>query len=95
MEKITIIGFGSWGIAMACVLAKNGHDVTMYEPNEELAEILDKKRVNERSLPGIVIPDTICITSNIETATQSDILIVALSSKQIPDVFGIVAPKLR
>ncbi|MCL2753366.1 MAG: NAD(P)-dependent glycerol-3-phosphate dehydrogenase [Defluviitaleaceae bacterium] len=95
MEKITMIGFGSWGIAMACVLAKNGHDVTMYEPNKELADMLNKERTNERSLPGIVIPPSVCITADADVSMQSDVVIVAVSSKQIPDVMSVVAPKLR
>ena len=94
MEKITMIGFGSWGIAMACVLAKNGHNVTMWEPNETLAAMLDKERVNERSLPGIVIPDSVKITADVDAAVDAKVLIIALSSKAIPDVMDILAPKL-
>jgi len=90
-----MIGFGSWGIAMACVLAKNGHNVTMWEPNEKLAAMLDKERVNERSLPGIVIPSSICITADVDLACQSDVVIMALSSKQVTDVMPIIVPKLR
>ena len=95
MEKITMIGFGSWGIAMACLFEKNGHSVTMFEPNAPLAELLHQTRENERSLPGITIPQNIKITSQIDEAVCGDILVVALSSKAIPDVMPQIAPLLR
>ncbi|MCL2168589.1 MAG: NAD(P)-dependent glycerol-3-phosphate dehydrogenase [Defluviitaleaceae bacterium] len=95
MERITMIGFGSWGIAMACLLNKNGHDVVMFEPVKELADMLDDVRENVRSLPGIIIPRNIKITSQVEVAAGGDILVVALSSKNIPDVLPQLVPKLR
>ncbi|MCL2349998.1 MAG: NAD(P)-dependent glycerol-3-phosphate dehydrogenase [Defluviitaleaceae bacterium] len=95
MEKITVIGFGSWGIALACLLEKNGHSVIMWEPNEALAQILDSQRENTRSLPGITIPRTIKITSVAEEAAGSDVLVVVLSSKDIPDAMPKITPYLK
>ena len=95
MENICVIGFGSWGIALACLLEKNGHNVTMWEPNKDLADMLDKERENKRSLPGVLIPQSITITSDINLATASDLLLIALSSKDIPAVFSTMVPLLK
>ena len=95
MEKVCIIGFGSWGIALACLLDKNGHNVVMWEPNENLAKMLDSERENKRSLPGIVIPSSIKITSDINEAVEQDLLLIALSSKDIPTVFPSLVSLLK
>jgi glycerol-3-phosphate dehydrogenase (NAD(P)+) len=51
--KICIIGGGSWGTALANLLAKKNYDVSLYIRNKELLEILDEKRINEIYLPQI------------------------------------------
>jgi glycerol-3-phosphate dehydrogenase (NAD(P)+) len=95
MEKITMIGFGGWGIAMACLLEKNGHSVVMWEPNAELAQMLDSERENKRSLPGVTIPEGIKITSDINSAAQSSVLVIALSSKDVAEVAQTLSPHVR
>jgi glycerol-3-phosphate dehydrogenase (NAD(P)+) len=95
MEKITIIGFGSWGIALACLLNKNGHEVIMFEPNAALADMLAKSRENERSLPGIKIPEAVKITADPVCAAEGVVLVVALNSKDITTVMPQVAPLLE
>ncbi|MCL2854407.1 MAG: NAD(P)-dependent glycerol-3-phosphate dehydrogenase [Defluviitaleaceae bacterium] len=95
MKKVSVLGFGSWGIALACVLHKNGHKVTMWEPNEALAGMLDRERVNQRSLPGITIPSDIVITADEKQAADGDVVLVVLSSKDIPEKMPIITPHLK
>ncbi|MCL2235836.1 MAG: NAD(P)-dependent glycerol-3-phosphate dehydrogenase [Defluviitaleaceae bacterium] len=96
MKKVTVLGFGSWGIALACLLHKNGHKVTMWEPNESLAAMLDRERVNQRSLPGIVIPGDITITADEKVAAKAgDVVLLVLSSKDIPEKMKIITPHLN
>ncbi|MCL2619578.1 MAG: NAD(P)-dependent glycerol-3-phosphate dehydrogenase [Defluviitaleaceae bacterium] len=95
MKKVSVLGFGSWGIALACLLHKNGHKVTMWEPNQPLAEMLHRERVNQRSLPGVVIPDEIVITADEILAADGDVMLVVLSSKDIPEKIAVIAPHLK
>ena len=53
MKKIGIIGAGSWGTALAVVLAKNGHDVIVWSIIEDEIAMLNEKREHVDKLPGV------------------------------------------
>ena len=54
--RVTIIGSGSWGTAFARLLSRNGHSVTVLTLSAREAAELTERGVNERFLPGVVIP---------------------------------------
>ena len=56
MTKITVVGAGSWGTALAMVLADNGHDVRIWGNRSELMDEINTKHENSRYLPGITLP---------------------------------------
>lgn len=66
MEKVVIIGAGSWGTALGLVLAKKGHNVTLWEFNKERAEEIQREKENKKFLPGVKFPDNLKITSDRE-----------------------------
>ena len=70
MANVGVVGAGSWGTALALVLEKNGHHVTLWSSREAKAEELRKTRENADKLPGIKIPETIDITADIESAVK-------------------------
>ncbi len=81
MATIGIIGAGSWGIALALLLHKNGHEVTVWSIVEEEIEMLRTKREHETKLPGISLPDEIDFTTDLEEATkEKELLIMAVPS---------------
>ena len=64
-DKIVVVGAGSWGTALALVLANKGcFDVTMWEYNKELAEKMERERENEKLLPGVKFPDNLHVTND-------------------------------
>lgn len=80
--KISIIGAGSWGTALALLLNDNGHDVTIWSLIEEEVAMLNEKREHITKLPGIPLPETILITSDLEEAVKDrEMLILAVPSK--------------
>ncbi len=79
--KITVIGGGSWGTALAKVLAENGKNVLVWTNQVDDVEVNNNKHSNEKYLPGIVLPKEVVFTSDLNEITNSDILISALPSK--------------
>ena len=66
MEKVVIIGAGSWGTALGLVLARKKYDVTLWEFNQERAEEIQRERENKRFLPGVKFPDNLKVTNKRE-----------------------------
>lgn len=81
-KTVSVIGSGSWGLAIALVLQENGHNVILWEFDKKVADKLDKDRVLEDKLPGFKIPrENIEITSDLECAVKkSDYLFFVLPS---------------
>ena len=64
MAKITVLGAGGWGMALAILAHDNGNDVTIWSPFEEEVNALLEKRTNERLLKDIYLPKEIKITTD-------------------------------
>jgi glycerol-3-phosphate dehydrogenase (NAD(P)+) len=56
MAAITILGGGGWGTALSGLLAEKGHRVTLWVRHSSTADVLRRKRTNERHLPGVFLP---------------------------------------
>src|ERR1043165_8996744 len=66
-----VLGDGAWGTAVALLLAQNPHHrVRLWSAREENARILREKRENVRLLPGVPIPESIDLTTDIGTAVS-------------------------
>lgn len=79
--KISILGGGSWGTAVAIHLAKNHPNVCLFVRNEKQAKMMNKMRENERYLPGIALPKNLSVTHHLNDALKDcDLPIVAVPS---------------
>lgn len=93
MAKAGVIGSGSWGTALARVLSKNGHEVTLWSRREEESIMLRGERENKSKLPGVKIPDDIICTTDLEqTVRGKDILVLATASPSIRSMAKKMAP---
>lgn len=70
MGYIAVIGAGSWGTTLAYLLSKKGFDISLWVHEEDLAEEIDKTRINSVYLPNITLPDNITVTNQIEEAVK-------------------------
>lgn len=75
MEKITIIGSGSWGVALGVHLAKLGHNIQMWSFAEAENEEINNKKIC-RYLPGVKIPDNIKCTTDFKEALEGSSLVL-------------------
>ena len=81
MSKVTVLGGGGWAIALAKVLCENGNDVTIWSAVEREVEALSKDRENKISLPGIIIPDEMKVTGDLDEAIKDvDVIVMAVAS---------------
>ena len=80
MAKITVLGAGGWGMALALSAHACGNEVTIWSPFEDEVAALQKNRGNERLLSGIRLPDEIGITSDLSAVKGSAITIIATPS---------------
>lgn len=81
MAKAGIMGAGSWGTALALLLYKNGHEVTLWSIDREEVETLKKEREHKSKLPGVKIPEDMCITDCVEEAVSGkDFVVLAVPS---------------
>ena len=84
MKKVTVIGSGSWGTALAVMLAENGHEVFIWSRRQDAVDELLKERTNKKYLPGVVIPDSIQATTDRKEAVDgADIVILAVPSRAV------------
>ena len=83
MAKITILGSGGWGTALAITAFDSGHEVTLWSPFEAEVEMLSRLRTNEKLLKGVVIPEDIKITTDISCVEGSAITIIATPSTAV------------
>ena len=81
MEKIAIIGAGSWGIALAQLLAHNKHDVTVWSIIEDEIKMLKEKHEHIDKLPGVKLDDSIKYTTDLKEAIEGKkVLVLAVPS---------------
>lgn len=86
MAKITVLGSGGWGIALAINAYECGHDVTLWSAFEEEVALLNEKHTNEKLLKGIILPEDMKITTDISCAEGSLITIIAVPSVAVRSV---------
>ncbi len=74
--KIAVIGSGSWGTAIAVMLASRGHNVYLWSWIQEETDRLASDRENKEFLPDIKFPDTIYCTHDMQECTENAELII-------------------
>ena len=80
MAKVSIIGTGTWGIALGMVLAQNGHEVTAWSALPKEIEAL-RESYKCKNLPGVEIPRSIVFTADLQEAcTDKEMLVLSVPS---------------
>ena len=93
MAKISVLGSGSWGMALALLLYNNGHEVLLWSARPEDARKLREKRENPDRLPGVRLPDEIEILTDLERALKDvDVTVLAVASPYIRSTAHKMAP---
>ena len=76
--KVGILGAGAWGTALAVALSAR-HQVTLWAREAGLPENIRSTRENQQFLPGVMLPDSVNVTADLEQAIRGDLIIAASS----------------
>jgi glycerol-3-phosphate dehydrogenase (NAD(P)+) len=94
-ERIGVIGAGSWGTTLADLLAKNGHDVTLWAYEPELVREMAESGINSLFLPDIGLSPRLRFTNSLrEAATDKELLLFVVPSQVVRGVISSVLPFL-
>ncbi len=96
MKRISFLGAGSWGTALAILCANNGHKVTVWSKIKAETDMLREKREHVDRLPGVKLPDSIVIEDDLQTACEDmDIIVFSTASPFIRSTANEAEPYIR
>lgn len=96
MQRIAVVGSGSYGTCLAILAGGKGHDVTLWCRSPETAAALAEAGENEAYLPGARLPDAVRVTADLEEAVSGASVVVSVTpSHATRDVMGRAAAHLR
>lgn len=80
MAKVSVIGGGSWGVALAVLLHNNGHQVTIWSALSSEVEMLEKNR-EHKLMPGVFLaPEIVCTGDEKRAVKGQDLVVMAVAS---------------
>ncbi len=95
MKKIGVLGAGTWGIALARMLSNSGHQVTVWSALEAEIDTISATRQHP-NLPGVHIPEAICLTKEIAEACKGqNVVLFAVPSIFVRGTAAKAAPYLQ
>ena len=92
MAKVSVLGSGGFGLALAVMLNSMGHDVTVWSAFESEIEDIKRDGENKAKLPGVHISGEIHLTADISAISDSDIVIFGIPVNFVRNVAKQAAP---
>ena len=91
--NIAVLGAGSWGTALAALMARHGHGVTLWGRDAKVAAAIDQQHENTRYLPGIPLPDNLRATTDLAASLlDADLVLVVVPSHAFTETLRQLAP---
>ena len=92
--KITVLGSGGWGTALAQLLSDNNHEVTLWSHTPAKAEAMQRSRENPL-LPQRKLHDRLVVTSDISCVDTAELVVFATPSFAVRSTAALAAPHIR
>ena len=93
--QFTVLGAGSWGTALAALLARNGHAATLWGRDIQQMRTMQVTQENSKYLPGLPLPPTLNYTHDLTHAiAQADTIVLAVPSHNFRDYIQKLSPWL-
>ena len=91
--KIAVLGAGSWGTALAALMARHGHAVTLWGRDPVVSAAIDQQHENTRYLPGIPLPENLRATTDLAASlADADQVLIVVPSHAFTETLKLVAP---
>lgn len=95
-SKVAVLGAGSWGTALAALIARNGHTAVLWGRDPVAVAVVDQRQENPRYLPGILLPDRLRATTDLAAALgAADLVLVVVPSHAFTETLQALAPLRR
>lgn len=95
MSKITFLGGGSFGSALAVLLAEKNNIVSMYDRDENVVNEINTKKINEKYMKNVIFPSTVTAYNNIEEAIEgSNYIVLSVPSHVIRSMCKMLKGKI-
>lgn len=94
--RIAVLGAGSWGTALASLLARNGHHTVLWGRNAEQVRSINESHENTRYLPGISLPEPLRASTDLPaTVRDAELILVVTPSHAFSETIHQLAPHLK
>jgi glycerol-3-phosphate dehydrogenase (NAD(P)+) len=81
--KISVLGSGAFGTALAISLSTGDNSLTLWGRNPKQVTALSQDRENKDRLPNCPFPTSLCVTSDLELACDSDAILIAVPTQSL------------
>jgi glycerol-3-phosphate dehydrogenase (NAD(P)+) len=86
IQRTAIVGAGGWGTALAVLWSKRGNAITLWGNDAGRAASLRETRENTEYLPGVKIPESVLVTSDIADCAGADLIVFVTPSVALRSV---------
>jgi glycerol-3-phosphate dehydrogenase (NAD(P)+) len=92
-RRVAVLGAGSWGTALAALIARNGDAAVLWGRDANVAAAIDARHENPRYLPGVALPDGLRATTDLaEAMAGADLVLVVVPSHAFAETLRALAP---
>jgi glycerol-3-phosphate dehydrogenase (NAD(P)+) len=91
--QVAVLGAGSWGTALASLLARNGHRTVLWGRDAGQVLSINEKHENTRYLPGIALPEQLAASTDLPASVRdADLILVVTPSHAFSETVRLLAP---
>jgi len=88
IAKTAILGAGAWGTALAWLWGKDGRQISLWAHNVDRVRVMQKTRENSDHLPGLKLPESVEITSELTNCARADLIVFVTPSTALREIAG-------
>ncbi|MBX9696493.1 MAG: NAD(P)-dependent glycerol-3-phosphate dehydrogenase, partial [Alphaproteobacteria bacterium] len=95
MTTVSVIGGGSWGTALALTSVWANNKTLLWMRDADALKSIRETRMNEKHLKGVLLPETVEVTADLERAAAADILLLVTPAQTIREMLLFLKPFVR